>query len=60
MIRILQINMHRSATTHELLAKLKTDLVLINGQYQNNDPSRLIRYRYHLDSGLNQLWASFM
>lgn len=27
MIRILQINMHRSATTHELLAELKTEVV---------------------------------
>lgn len=43
MIRIVQINMHRSATAYESLAQLtveiKADLMLISEQYMNRDPA---------------------
>ena len=57
MIRILQINMHRSATAHELLAQFaaetKADLVLISEQYQNKDP-----VSWHPDiSGTAAIWV---
>lgn len=57
MIRILQINMHRSATAHELLAQFaaetKADLVLISEQYRNKGP-----VSWHPDiSGTAAIWV---
>ena len=57
MIRILQINMHRSATAHQLLAQfaaeVNADLVLISEQYRNKDPSS-----WYLDlSGTAAIWV---
>lgn len=43
MIRILQLNIQRSAIAHELLAlfsaETKADLVVISERYQNKDPA---------------------